>query len=153
MIRPLVGIGFYASTRSIKCSYIEHLSEYHSNVVAKHRQEATVMTHMSVIDERDLMWLSVAVREPVRPAGVRVLRPRGHRPGPVRPRVAPLRYRGTGVAMSRVSHQTKKVSTRVTLALAGLAALITVCFGSLANLSGGASVSPQVPEQLAGGRV
>lgn len=111
------------------------------------------MTQMTVIDERDLMWLSVAVREPVHPAGVRVLRPRGRRPGPARPRVAPLSHRGTGVAMSRVSHQTKKVSTRATLALAGLAALITVWLGSLADLNANAPVSTQVPEQLAVVRV
>lgn len=108
---------------------------------------------MTVIDERDLMWLPSAVREPVRPAGGRVVRRRVYRPGPVRPHTAPLRYSGTGVAMSRAPHSTAKVSTKVTIALAGLAALITVWLGSLADLSGGVPAPAKMPEQLAVVRV
>lgn len=108
---------------------------------------------MTVIDERDLMWFPGAVHRPIRTPGVRVARRRAHRPGYARPRVAPLRYSGAGIAVSRASHQTKQVSTKVTVALAGLAALITVWLGSLADLSGGAPASAQMPEQLAVVRV
>lgn len=107
---------------------------------------------MTVIDERDLMWFPRnVVRDPIRPPGARAVR--AHRLGRVRPRVAPLRYSGTGIAVSRVSHHAKRVSTKVTIALAGLAALITVWLGSLADLSGGAPTPAQIPEQLAVVRV
>jgi len=109
---------------------------------------------MTVIDERDLMWFPRdAVRNRIRPTGIRAGRAHAHRPGRTRPHVAPLRYSGTGIAVSRVSHQARKVSTKATIALAGLAALITVWLGSLADLTGGVPASVQVPEQLAVVRV
>jgi hypothetical protein len=74
----------------------------------------------------------------------------GHRrPGPVRPSGGAVRYRGTGVAMSRAPHRRRPVSVAITAALAGLAALITIWLGAIAH-SGGVTGTPAViPQQLA----
>jgi len=64
--------------------------------------------------------------------------------------VAPLRYRGTGIAMSHAPHARRQVSTAVTIALAGMAALITLWLGSLAQFSGDRAAAPvPAPDQLA----
>ncbi len=64
--------------------------------------------------------------------------------------MAPLRYRGTGIAMSHAPHARRPVSTAVTIALAGMAALITLWLGSLAQFSGDRAAAPaQAPDQLA----
>jgi predicted Zn-dependent protease len=61
-----------------------------------------------------------------------------------------LRYRHTGAARSRAAHPAPRVSIAVTVALAGLAALITLWLGSLAQLSGARqSASAVAPDQLA----
>lgn len=61
-----------------------------------------------------------------------------------------MRYRGTGVTRSRAVHTRRPVSTPVTVALAGIAALITLWLGSLANLSGAPDSTPAVSsDQLA----
>lgn len=62
-----------------------------------------------------------------------------------------MRYVGTGIAVSRAVHvQRRTVSTTVTVALAALAALITVWLGSIAHFSSDrASAASAVPEQLA----
>lgn len=105
---------------------------------------------MTVLDDRELAeWYAMAVGlsdTPVRSRGRSV----AYRPGPVRPGVAPMHYRGNGVGVSRAPHRRRTVSTGVTLALAGAAALITLWLGSLAHLSGDGTAAPvQLPDRLA----
>lgn len=76
-------------------------------------------------------------------------RPRAMRPGPARPATAPLHYRGHAVAVSRAPHARRPVSARVTVALAGLTALITLWLGTLAQFSGERGTTVAVPERLA----
>ncbi len=105
---------------------------------------------MTVLDERQLIgWNSGCARPAPVPVRVRgQVRP--YRPAPVRPGVAPLRYRGTGASRSQAPHPRRPVSTAVTVALAGGAALITMWLGSLAHFSGGrAATSPESPDRLA----
>lgn len=75
------------------------------------------------------------------------------RPPGARPAVAPLHYRGHGIAVSHAAHgdvRRRPVSTPVTVALAGLAALITLWLGALANVSGDrAAATAAVPDRLA----
>jgi LysM domain len=71
------------------------------------------------------------------------------RPGPVRPAPGAMPYRGTGVMMSRAPHRGRPVSIGVTVAVAGLAALITVWLGAIAQSGGVAGTPATVPEQLA----
>jgi len=117
---------------------------------------------MTVIDDRQLVeWFADCPRPtrsagttrsagPSRSSGGAPVRPRSYRPAPARPAVAPLRYRGTGVAISHAPHRRRPVSTAVTVSLAALAALITLWLGSLANFSGDrAAASAPTPEQLA----
>ncbi|ORV07941.1 LysM peptidoglycan-binding domain-containing protein [Mycobacterium celatum] len=92
---------------------------------------------------------------PVRvgPAGRRDLRPHG--PRPTAPAVAPPRYRGTGVLLSSAPHRPRPITPATTVALALLAAVITVWLGLIAHL--GAAVQSdaagQVPDRLAVVRV
>jgi hypothetical protein len=51
--------------------------------------------------------------------------------------------------VSWAAHRRRPVSTAVTVALAGLAALITVWLGALAQAGGVGGKTPVVPEQLA----
>lgn len=78
------------------------------------------------------------------------------RPGPVRPVVAPMRYRGSGVVVSDARHPSRpRVGTAMTVAVAIVAALITVWLGWLAHLGGvstsasAAGIRTAGPEQLA----
>ena len=120
---------------------------------------------MTIIDDRHLVeWLADCPR-PTRNSGATPVRTRSYRPAPAqpaparsaparptsaRPAVAPLRYRGTGIAMSHAPHARRPVSTAVTIALAGMAALITLWLGSLAQFSGDRAAAPaQAPDQLA----
>ncbi len=118
---------------------------------------------MTVIDDRQVMPCRPVRREaivvagrvrtrPVRVGGHRpdLVRAGGHRPAPARPPVAPLRYRGTGTAVSRAVHPAARpVSTTVTVALAGLAALITLWLGFLAHVNGEQPAPAALPDQLA----
>lgn len=120
---------------------------------------------MTIIDDRHLVeWFADCPR-PTRSSGGAPVRTRSYRPAPARPTaarsiparsiparpaVAPLRYRGTGIAMSHAPHARRQVSTAVTIALAGMAALITLWLGSLAQFSGDRAATPaQAPDQLA----
>ena len=111
---------------------------------------------MTVIDDRQLVeWFADCPQPtrsagPARSSGGAPVRPRSYRPTPTRPAVAPMRYRGTGVAISHAPHRRRPVSTAVTISLAALAALITLWLGSLAHFSGDrAAASAPTPEQLA----
>lgn len=80
------------------------------------------------------------------------------RPGPSRPAVAPPRYRGTGVLMSSTSHRRRPVTPATTVALALLAAVITVWLGVVAQFGaavrgGSADAAAVVPDKLAVVRV
>ena len=106
---------------------------------------------MTVLDDRQLNDRALAYPRPavsgyhsgVRSrANLRVsyrpvpARPALHRPRPTRPAVAPLRYHGSGMRVSQAVHTRRPVSTAVSIALAGMAALITLWLGLLANVSG-----------------
>lgn len=89
-------------------------------------------------------------------------RPRGHdrqrRPGPPRPGGAPPRYRGTGVLMSSTSHRRRPVTPATTVALALIAAVITLWLGVVAQLGaamrdGSAQAGAHTPDTLAVVRV
>ncbi|MCI4676291.1 LysM peptidoglycan-binding domain-containing protein [Candidatus Mycolicibacterium alkanivorans] len=101
---------------------------------------------MTVIDDRQVVSWPSGFRPSRTPARQR---PGSSRPGPSRPAAAPMRYRGTGVPVSQAVHSRRPVSTAVTIALAGLAALITLWLGSLAHFSSGAVAPAQIPDQLA----
>lgn len=105
---------------------------------------------MTVLDDRELAeWYAMAVRPSCAPARSRE-HVASYRPGPARPRVAPLRYRGGGVAVSRAPHTRRPVSTTATVVLAAAAALITLWLGSLADFGGDRAVAPaSVPDRLA----
>jgi hypothetical protein len=80
------------------------------------------------------------------------------RPGPARPRVAPPRYRGTGVWMSTAPHRRRPITPAATVGLALLAALITVWLGLVAHVgdvigSGSAGGHGPMPDRLAVVRV
>lgn len=110
---------------------------------------------MTVLDDRQLMEWAGACARPVRvghPRGIhsRAQRPLPYRPTPARPAVAPLRYRGNGVRVSQAVHTRRPVSTTASIALAGLAALITLWLGFLGNFSGDrASAAAPATDQLA----
>ena len=71
-------------------------------------------------------------------------------PRPMRPPLGPVRYRGSGVAVSAAPHGQRPVSTRVTVLLALLAGLITLWLGSLAQFgSARVGAAPEAPERLA----
>ncbi len=108
----------------------------------------TVLDDRQIDDSELLEWQQVWPRATdSRHGRVRV---RADRPAPARPPVAPLQYRGAGIAVSRASHARRGVSTPVTVALACVAALITLWLGSLANFSGErAVVSAPVSDTLA----
>ncbi|WP_155942903.1 LysM peptidoglycan-binding domain-containing protein [Mycobacterium sp. 141] len=79
-----------------------------------------------------------------------IRRPRSvHRPTPMRPGGAALRYRGTGVLMSRASHRRKPITPITTVLLALVAAAITVWLGLVAQLGGVVGTSAPIPGELA----
>jgi hypothetical protein len=93
----------------------------------------------------------------LRPAGRRDRSgPRGPRPS--RPVAASPRYRGTGVLMSTAPHRPRPITPATTVALALLAALITVWLGLVAHfgdmLHGGSDqTTGHLPDRLAVVRV
>ncbi|MGV0834712.1 LysM peptidoglycan-binding domain-containing protein [Mycolicibacterium thermoresistibile] len=89
---------------------------------------------MTVLDTRQVRVASAA-RSGVRPVPVR-RRPAPRRPAPRRPGGAAVRYRGTGVLMSRASHRRRPITPFGTVALALVAAGITVWLGLVAQLGG-----------------
>lgn len=139
-------------TRSITCSEIEHTVEYSSNIRANPGEGADV----TILDDHHLAGWSTAPVHPrcgqsVGSGGVQ--RRPACRAVAARPAVAPLRYRGNGLAVSAARHPgraQRSVSTPVTVALAGLTALITVWLGLLAQAGADRVSGPvAVPERLA----
>ncbi|MBS1694416.1 MAG: LysM peptidoglycan-binding domain-containing protein [Actinobacteria bacterium] len=66
-----------------------------------------------------------------------------------RPQGAPVRYRGTGVLVSRASHRPRPVTPATTVLLALVAAAITVWLGLVAQLGGVTGEQATVPGRLA----
>jgi LysM domain-containing protein len=93
----------------------------------------------------------------VRPNGCH-FRPGPEGPRPSRPAGAPPRYRGTGVLPSTAPHRPRPVTPATTVALALLAALITVWLGLVAHFgdalrSSSGQAAGQMPDRLAVVRV
>lgn len=79
----------------------------------------------------------------------RVERARPRRAARVRPHGGTIAYRGTGVKVSCAEHRRRPVSVAMTVALAGLAALITVWLIAVAQARGAGTATTSVPERLA----
>ena len=69
--------------------------------------------------------------------------------GSPRPRVVPVPYRGSAVAVSRAPHRRRPITPATTVALALIAAAITVWLGLVAQAGGVVGVEPAVPARLA----
>lgn len=118
---------------------------------------------MTVLDDRRPVQWKQASRQPAQqPALVcrpvrresahryRVPRERSiHHPAPTRPAGAALGYARAGLRVSRAPHPRAQVSTSVVVALAGLAALITLWLGSLAQFGSGSHPVAAIPDRLA----
>jgi hypothetical protein len=96
----------------------------------------------------------------VRPVQVRPAARRGgpRGPQPSRPIAAPPRYRGAGVLMSTAPHRPRPITPATTVALALVAAGITVWLGFVAHFGGMLHAGPdkaavQIPDRLAVVRV
>ena len=101
---------------------------------------------MTILDSREIQAAPITkpvVRPGFRPADAR-RRPRSSRPGG-----APLRYRGTGVLMSRASHRRRPITPATTVVLALIASAITVWLGLVAQFGGVTGGDAQVPDRLA----
>ena len=101
---------------------------------------------MTILDTRDFPAAPV-VRPGFRPTGTR------RRPSAGRPGGAPMQYRGTGVLMSRASHRRRPITPVTTVALALIAAAITIWLGLVAQLGGVTGGAVPVPDRLAVVRV
>lgn len=83
---------------------------------------------------------------PRRPVGGSITR---RHPARQRPAGAAVRYRGTGVAVSRGPHRRRPISPGATAALALLAALITVWLGLVAQFGAAVNRSTaEIPDQI-----
>ena len=101
---------------------------------------------MTILDSREIQATPTnkpVVRPGFRPADAR-RRPRSSRPGG-----APLRYRGTGVLMSRTSHRRRPITPATTVVLALIASAITVWLGLVAQFGGVTGGDAAVPDRLA----
>lgn len=70
-------------------------------------------------------------------------------PSGSRPAVAPIRHRGTGIAVSRAPHRRRPITPATTVMLALVAAAITVWLGLVAQVGGVQGTEAAVPTQLA----
>src|SRR6202171_1015341 len=92
---------------------------------------------MTILDTREIQVAPMnkpVVRPGLRPAG---------------PGGAPLRYRGSGVLMSRASHRRRPITPATTVVLALIASGITVWLGLVAQFGGVTGVEAPVPGRLA----
>lgn len=94
---------------------------------------------MTIIETRKIQAAPV-VRPGIRPSGAR------RRPATRRPRI---RYRGTGVVMSRAPHRRRPITPATTVLLSLVAAAITVWLGLVAQFGGVVGNPDAVPERLA----
>ena len=101
---------------------------------------------MTILDTREIPADSV-VRPVTRP-GYRAADAR-RRPRSNRAATAPMRYRGTGVMMSRASHRRRPITPATTVLLALVAAGITVWLGLIAQVGGVTGADAPVPPRLA----
>ena len=101
---------------------------------------------MTILDTREIPADSV-FRPGTRP-GYREPEAR-RRPRSNRPATAPMRYRGTGVMMSRASHRRRPITPATTVLLALVAAGITVWLGLVAQFGGVTGADAPVPPRLA----
>ena len=98
---------------------------------------------MTILDETRAIQQAPVVRPGFRPADNR------RRPRSNRPTVAPMRYRGTGVVMSRAPHRRRPITPVNTVVLALIASAITVWLGLVAQFGGVTGVEAPVPGRLA----
>ncbi|KUH98604.1 hypothetical protein AU189_05890 [Mycolicibacterium acapulense] len=99
---------------------------------------------MTVLDTHEIQAPRV-VRTGIRPPGARRRHPAATRPGG-----AAVRYRGTGVLMSRASHRRRPITPATTVLLSLVAAGITMWLGLVAQFGGVVgTTSTAVPERLA----
>ena len=96
---------------------------------------------MMILDTREIQ-AAPAVRPGFRPADAR------RRPGTGRPGGTPMRYRRTGVLMSRASHRRRPITPATTVVLALIAAAITVWLGLVAQFGGVTGGAAPVPDRL-----
>lgn len=146
---PLVGGPAYRRRDTIAQMFgLEHMGDY----CFEHSSDVAEGADMTILDDHDLVGWPAAGPRRAR-TGHQHRRSPATRQVPSRPVVAPLRYRGSGLAVSAAPHRTltaRKVSTPVTMALAVLAALITGWLGLLAQASAGHAAPARAnPEQLA----
>lgn len=100
---------------------------------------------MTIITREDPTDLVVRPMRPVRRTSSAARRgPRQQRPAG-----AALRYRGTGVLMSRASHRRKPVTPIATVLLALVAAVFTIWLGLVAQLGATPDSATPAPERLA----
>ncbi|ORV84597.1 LysM peptidoglycan-binding domain-containing protein [Mycolicibacterium iranicum] len=105
---------------------------------------------MTLIDDRET-WneFERAPRLEVGGGRVRAVSPT-RRPRSRRPGGAPMSHRGTGVLVSRASHRRRRPITPVTtVALALVAAAITLWLGLVAQSGGVSGVEAEIPSRLA----
>jgi hypothetical protein len=110
----------------------------------EHKSERTGVKgkQMTILETREIQPAPV-VRPGYRPADTR-RRPRSNRPA-----VTPMRYRGTGIAMSRAPHRRRPITPATTVLLALVASAITVWLGLVAQFGGVTGVEAPVPDRLA----
>ena len=115
---------------SLKCSGIEHTSDYSRTHEREKRSGGRQMTLIHEIPPR-----AATVRRPInRPGQWDRDRVAGSRkPAPSRPAGAPMLYRGGGVAMSVAPHRKRPVPLATTVGLALLAGIITFWLGLVAH--------------------
>jgi LysM domain len=101
---------------------------------------------MTILDSRETQ--AAPMNKPVVRPGFRPTDPR-RRPRSSRPGGAPLRYRGTGVLMSRTSHRRRPITPATTVLLALIASAITVWLGLVAQFGGVTGGDAPVPDRLA----
>ena len=101
---------------------------------------------MTILDTRENQ--AVPMNKPVVRPGFRPVDAR-RRPRSARPSGAPMRYRGSGVLMSRASHRRRPITPVTTVLLAMTAAAITVWLGLVAQVGGVTGSAATVPDRLA----
>src|ERR1700682_2906367 len=129
---PVISFG----NSSITCSINRTHERVHSNTRAKNR--GVEGKQMTILEARAIQQAPV-VRPGFRPADTR-RRPRSNRPA-----VAPMRYRGTGVVMSRAIHRRRPITPATTVVLALIASAITVWLGLVAQFGGVTGVEAPGP--------